>query len=128
MSDTNPKELFLASLAPIEQVWPVKVHVVNAGLAAIFSRGKLHSFACVGRSEEGKPIVSVPVTSWANVRLVSDRCKVPSSVYIETTKGLYYHSWPPHAGLDYSAQPDDVFGCVIQIPKRDFKLVEAVKK
>jgi len=115
----------LTVLAPVTEVWGLEVAPVADGIAAMFRRGKLHSFAVVGQSNEG--FVTVPIVRWATLRMVADRAKVASAVYVpagDEGKDLWYVSFPPSSGLDYASVRDPVHGCVVSIPKSGFAVVK----
>jgi hypothetical protein len=125
---TSPSDdnLLLTVMLPVEAAWPVKLQVINSGMAALFSKGRLHSVGTVGRADDRH--VYVPLIQWANLRTVGDSAHVPTSVYAERGDGLYYVNWGVTSAITYVVVEDDVFGAAIKIPMNELKKVEAKTK
>lgn len=114
----------LHKLSPVTGVWQLAITPTAPGIAAMFRGPKLHSLAVVGQSLDG--FVTVPLALWSQLRQMASVAHVPSSVYVvpeEEGKPLWFAAWPEQAGLGYSVRSDPVHGCVVAIPKAEFKPV-----
>jgi hypothetical protein len=122
-SEINISALTSAAMGPLGDLWRVDITVLGEGLVGLWARnGKLRAVACPGI--DGRA-VQVPVTLWANLRLLSDRLKVPATVVVVGEGSVLYANWPPAGGLDYACRKDPVSGAVIEIPRGEFKEAKA---